>query len=560
MKRTRHIWSGCLLLGLTLLPVVELPGRSQPPGHYRLMSDRGVYVAGEVVRFRVFNLNPPLIKEQGWSTVYYLELISPEGTSMNRSKWPLDGQGASGILNIPKDLPSGTYYLKGYTQWMKNEGPPAFQYLSLEIINPYRRELLRVDTTSPSMIKLQVGESCSPAGGPVMTAPDRSYSSRERISLDLRRPAGSTLLDCCISVARQGTLGEQWEHMVVRGVSPEEGTSFLPETRGVTLSGSVRQDHSGEPAPFAIVYLSSLGGGNEFYATYSDQEGKFYFALTAGEGEKEYFISSSLRGRTDLSLLVDRDFSAETVTLPSFPLQTVRTDPDLVSDLTLNAQIREQYRTAIPAQKRDTAARHSWFYGHSNVTVQFEDYIQLPDLEEYFTELITQVSLRRNGEIKSFHVRGEHPDLQYYPPLVMVDGVAVFDVESLLEISPRVVQRVEIVTAPYIRGNVTFGGIIHLITRNGNMGYMDLPASGLLLSYQKFAKESDQVHPGEPSVPTTPDVRNTLYWESSQILLPGETATISFLAPDAGGIYEIRILGYGPNGNCYEERCTFMVE
>lgn len=560
MRRARNIRMVYLLLGVIIFPVRDLSAQSPQPGHYVITTDRGIFIAGEEVHFRVFNLNPAAIKEQGWSTVYYMELISPEGISLQRTKWALNTEGASGVLPIPQDLPSGTYYLKGYTRWMKNYGPAGFQYLSMEIINPYRKELLRVDTTLPSKIRLQVRGPCSRAVGPVITLSDRSYSPREQISLELLQPLESTLLDCCISVVRKGAFGKQHEQVTSARYPMAEGVSSLPETRGITLSGSVQQDQSGEPAPFAIVYLSSLGGKNEFYSTYSDENGKFYFALTDGEGEREYFISSSLQERSDLSLLVDQDFSTSPVRLPSLPLQTFRTDPDLVSELSLNAQIREQYQTDHMTDKPDTTGSSSWFYGHPDVIVHFEDYIQLPDMAEYFSEVIPQVSLRRSSGIRAFRVHGNHPDLQYFQPLVMVDGVAVFDVESVLDIPPRAVDRVEILTAPYIRGNVTFGGIVHLITRNGNMGYMDLPASGLLLSYQKFASLSARGLPLEPDGSGIPDVRNTLYWNPSLILTPGQASRLSLHAPETGGTYEIRILGYGPSGQCFEERLTFRVE
>jgi hypothetical protein len=116
------------------------------------------------------------------------------------------------------------------------------------------------------------------------------------------------------------------------------------------------------------------------------------------------------------------------------------------------------------------------------------------------------------------------------------------------------------VTAPYIRGYVTFGGIVHLITRNGNMGYMDLPASGLLLSYQKFAVESGHETPVEPVGGGMPDLRNTLYWNPSVILEPGMAKTLHFQAPATAGEYEVRLVGYGPGGQCYKERLVFRVE
>ncbi len=559
MRGKRRNRRGCLWLVMTAFHLLGLSGMGQSPDRYHLSTDRGIYVAGELVLFRVFNLNPPAIRELGWSTVYYLELISPAGTSLERTKWRLNGEGTSGSLAVPGDIPSGTYYLKGYTKWMRNGDPQDFQYLSIQIINPYLRELLRVDTVTASDVDLQELGACRGTGGPVIIPPERTYSRGELVSLELERSVSGTSLNCCISMVWQGAFATQMESPG-SSVGPADEGRFLPETQGVTLSGSVWRDTSGTPAPYAIVYLSSLESGNEFYATYSDAEGRFYFALTDGVGEKEYFISSSLGGRTDLTLRLDQDFSTGQVTLPSFPLRSVQTDPDLITRLAINAQISDQYREGIPPAQTDSGGNAGWFYGEPEVTIWFRDFIQLPDLEEYFSEVIPQVNLRRSGGNRSLQVRGDHPDMEYFPPLLMVDGVAVFDVESVLGISPRAVERVEIVTAPYIRGNVTFGGIVHLITRTGNMGYMDLPASGLLLSYQKFSEDAGADLPGLPSGPGFPDVRNTIFWRPDVVLTPGEGRRFSFQAPDVAGNYEIRITGYSPGVNCFEERRVIRVE
>ncbi len=561
MNRIRTIWLNIMLTGTLLTVFTGTEAWSQSPGQYRLVTDRSLYAAGEGIRFRVFNLNVPGIRDQGWSTVYYLELIAPRGNALVSGKWSLNGRGASGSLQIPRDLPSGTYYLKGYTRWMKNEGAAAFQYLSLEIINPYRRELLPADTVSPSTVELRLQEAGIRKGEALVAMPAGSYTPGERITMTLLRALGSNPLDCSVSVAERGAMEGQRESLPVSpGVEPRE-VAYLPETRGITLSGSVTERGTNEPAPYAVVYLSSLGGDNEFYATYADGQGKFYFALNDGEGETDYFISSSLEERTDVALRVDQDFSAEQVALPSYPLRSVRSDPEVVRRMALNAQVRDQYRTAAPPQMgTGPEVNGRWFYGTPDVTVRFGDFIQLPALEEYFNEVIPQVALRRNGGSRSMSVRGPHPDLQYFPPLVMVDGVAVFDVASVLEISPRAVDRVEIVTAPYIRGNVTFGGIVHLITTNGNMGTMDLPASGLLITFRKFTPEQDTEPAGEQPGHPLPDVRNTLYWNPSVSLVPGEARTLSFDAPDAPGEYEIRITGVDPGGSFHGERHRFRVE
>ena len=158
-----------------------------------------------------------------------------------------------------------------------------------------------------------------------------------------------------------------------------------------------------------------------------------------------------------------------------------------------------------------------------------------------------------------FRVLGDHPDLDFYPPLLMIDGVAIFDVEAFLDISPRLIDRLEIVDAPYIKGNVTFGGIINIISRNNDMGSVDLPASGLLLNYHMLDGVVTGIHNPAPSDPRVPDMRNTLYWDPDVTLVEGERKNIKFFTGDAPGKYEVLIRGYGADGTYFQQEWDFGV-
>ena len=174
--------------------------------------------------------------------------------------------------------------------------------------------------------------------------------------------------------------------------------------------------------------------------------------------------------------------------------------------------------------------------------------------------MIPEVSIQKSNRIKKLRVWGEHQELEFYEPLMMIDGVAIFDVESILGMSPRYIDKIEIVDAPYIKGNVTFGGIVNIISRNNDMGFIELPSSGLLVNYQMFDQSihGDQIH--IPTDPQLPDVRNTLYWNPQVELSPDKVEKISFRAPDMRGEYQILLRGYDSLGNYYEESIPFKVD
>jgi hypothetical protein len=317
---------------------------------------------------------------------------------------------------------------------------------------------------------------------------------------------------------------------------------------------------SGKPAPYATIYVSVLGDERDFFCNYSDSSGRFYFSFPDYTGERELFVSAYHSEINDLELLIDRDFSQDALELPSYPVKLNDSLSGIITEMSVNAQVSQQYYPKVIQTPVVQKADDLMFYGRPTSTIHFDDFIRLPTLEEYFTEVVPQVSVRKSRGVKRLVLLGEHPDLAIYPPLLMIDGVAIFDVDAILAVSPRLIDRVEIVNAPYIRGNVTFGGIISLISKNNDLGYIDLPSSGLLVNYQMLdVPGADTIQNGVTD-PRLPDVRNTLYWNPGLQLVPDTEKVITFRTSDLKGEYEILFRGTDSTGAFLEKRVPFSVE
>ena len=286
----------------------------------------------------------------------------------------------------------------------------------------------------------------------------------------------------------------------------------------------------------------------------------FYFSFPSYEVERDLFVSTYHAEIDDLELLIDRDFSQDALRLPSYPIHLKDTLTEVLTEMSLNAQVAQQYYPSKQAILKPPAPGEHLFYGQPTSSIKFDDFINLPTLEEYFTEVVPQVAVRRSRGVRRLVLLGEHPDLTIYPPLLMIDGVAIFDVEAVLAVSPRLIDRVEIVNAPYIRGNVSFGGIISLISKNNDLAYIDLPSSGLLVNYRMLEiPASDTIHNGILDS-RLPDVRNTIYWNPALEMNPEMDQRISFLTADLKGEYEILIRGVDSTGKYLEKRVPFRVE
>jgi len=528
-----------------------------------VLSDRGHYISGETIRYRAFYRKPAGSSEEEWSRILYVELILPNGEPLSQSKVVIDGGEGTGSLSIPEEVSSGTYYLKAYTRWMRNCGPEGYVYTSVSIYDPFSEMVLPVDSAvwKPRPAGQLLKRDQIPSSEILECRLEKDiYMTREEVTAHIEWKSADAPLDLSVSVARKGVYGDQEYYRSGCTVDLAGRTEILPENQGLSLTGQAVSSSSGDPAPYATIYVSVLGDERDFFCNYSDSSGRFYFSFPDYIGERELFVSAHHEEINDLELLIDRDFSQDALELPSYPVNLNDSLSEIITEMSVNAQVSQQYYPKVLQAPDIQAADDMMFYGSPISTIHFDDFIRLPTLEEYFTEVVPQVSVRKTRGVKRLVLLGKHPDLAIYPPLLMIDGVAIFDVEAILAVSPRLIDRVEIVNAPYIRGNVTFGGIISLISKNNDLGYIDLPSSGLLVKYRMLdVPGADTIQNGVVD-PRLPDVRNTLYWDPGLELMPDMAKKITFRTSDMKGAYEILFRGTDSNGTFLEKRVPFSVE
>jgi len=100
-----------------------------------LTTDRDLYLSGENVWFSATcSVISPGGKKQ-LSNVLYLELYRNRQAVVKKKFQIVDGM-VQGMFVIPEELPSANYYLRAYTQYMRNFPPETFFTSLLSIINP----------------------------------------------------------------------------------------------------------------------------------------------------------------------------------------------------------------------------------------------------------------------------------------------------------------------------------------------------------------------------------------------------------------------------------------
>jgi len=87
-----------------------------------LHTDRSYYSSGENIWFSAYLVNGKSTSLTGTSNNLYVELISPTSQMLERKLIRIDAGLGHGDFKLKDSIPSGWYYLRAYTNWMRNFG------------------------------------------------------------------------------------------------------------------------------------------------------------------------------------------------------------------------------------------------------------------------------------------------------------------------------------------------------------------------------------------------------------------------------------------------------
>ena len=541
---------------------------------YTVFTDRSLYIAGEDLYLSIFDYSEEEIRSVCRSKVVYIELVKADGEVVTEAKFPLTAEGTEGCISIPEKTVSGSYFLRSYTRWMRNFSPAGYAYNRIKIINPSLMEADHpvTDTTGYSC-RFVPADTLINEAIPIRCFTNKSvYGIREKAVLSVEIPALSQniLNRFCVTVARPGAVSASGK-VRIEGKNGEDGEQYilryLPESEGLMVSGTVLGKKTGEPAKNAFVQLAVLDAKGDYLSYTTGADGKFFFSLLPLLGRNDLFVTARNAADDELEIRVDKDYANHNIALFTGPFILDQQERSLALDMMVNAQVRKAYaekfrQVGLPV-KTDSSIR--CFYGKPLKTVYIDDFIALPTLEEVFFELVPEITIGKRKDITYMELVGHsrnNADLASYNPLILLDRIPVYNLKDLLEISPGKIQRIEIINDVYIKGNVTYGGVVSIFSRKGDLAGIKLPRNSYFFDFSGYfprTPESEMI-PDPSSSRRIPDFRNCLYWNPEIHINPGNKASLEFYTSDNKGEFEVVVHGLTAEGEILEKRCRFRVE
>lgn len=511
-----------------------------------LITDRSYYVVDETIHLKMINLKYNDEVKEPWSNVVYVDLITPDGRKMVTKKWNFNEHITSGEMIIPHHLLSGNYYLRAYTRWMRNQSAYSFLYKQIKIINPFQAELLTaLGTPGDSLEYVQLHKK-EIDFLKVETASDSVFTNQQ-LMLKISAVNSKDILDnITVSVVREGTNKEN--DLYLFKVSENVSTfKFIPETRGVSLSGKVVNKADSMPVPYAKVWITLLDKQAVSREMMANVDGTFHFDMGKHYGTHDLFIQASSSNLNYVPVvLIDYDYASDLMKLPFVPFQITENEKELTKALILSSQLENIFKTTAIA---DTASfeMEKFFYNTPDQLIKLENYIEMPTLGDYVFELLPNVSVKKMGAIQKFRIYGNYPELALYEPLVMVDLKKIENVGAVLSSSPKDYDRIEIVQEPYIRGEIIYGGMIHFISKKSSDFSIKFPEESIFFEYNLLT-ETSSVKTLD-SFENVPKISNCLYWNPAARI--DHDFSFTFDTGSEPGKYEIVIEGLDRNDQAF---------
>ncbi len=336
--------------------------------------------------------------------------------------------------------------------------------------------------------------------------------------------------------------------------------NYLPEVRGNLLSGSVMKNNQSAPATGKMVYLSLPAKEYYFAVATTDSTGRFYFNTDKIKSNAEVIIQTDSRTCPDCKVTVDHFGLEDYSTFKPRELDIDSTFRKLIEQRSLVAQIENAYYE----QKQDSiidppmAVR---FYGKPDNTYRLDDYVRFPSMEDIFIEYVFEVILKKKNsgyEIKVMDLRKR----QHFEtgPLILIDGIPIFDNTQVMNYNPFLVEKIEIVGRRYFLGALETQGIISLTTYEGTGKNLGSLRKEKYLGIQPQKKYFSPKYSGKLSaLDRVPDYRIQLYWNPS-IIVSKKSVSVDFFSSDLSGDFEIVAEGIRNDGRPVYYREVIHIE
>jgi hypothetical protein len=530
-----------------------------------LHTDRDYYYPRETIWLKAYMGYSMAALRDTLSQTLYVELLSPDKILLASKVYQIKEGVAWGEFYLKDKLEAGQYYLRAYTNWMRNYGDSAL------FVKPI--PILKVDENvenKEQQFKNELSTAIS------VSTDKESYKAREKVDVEIQvlDAAGKPIVgnvsvsvtDVVASVPLDSNSIKSSSSLHIE--SFETPSKYFDQIehfmeRGISFRGVVK-DSKDKPTQATLQIVQ--GNMDNLIDMETDEQGEFLvtgvkFFDSLVFAFKPFNQKGKALPKVDI---IDREIPPSTF---NFPIQTLdfRKDdamqriqntyqPDQNVTLLKEVEVRSS-KLAGDERKLDAPV-----YGEPDYVVKGDNIIstaagtnflvglqgRVPGLQVYETKDqggFSVVSVRLRGGSSSMAGNND--------PMILVDGVPFPDAQSIASLSASSIDRVEVVT----RASPQFGsrgsnGVIAIYTKSGfssPSGVKDYLAHKIA-GYSKPGRFFSPTYNGDSSDSQNQDFRTTIFWKPDLKTDEQGKATVQFYSADLATKYRIVVEGVTEKG------------
>ena len=339
---------------------------------------------------------------------------------------------------------------------------------------------------------------------------------------------------------------------------------YVPDFRGNLLSGKVVSTQDNTPAANQMVHLAVPGSDYLFFASRTNLQGEFFFFTNEIESETDIVLQIDPKVADVLEVRLDDSFwKNHQLQLSQMLLDSSMTG--FLQERSVATQIENAYFEA-KADSIDNGQAKERFYRQADRVYYLEEYTRFGLMEEVIRELVGTIFIKKNQNDYTFRVkdyRNKHVVFKD-PPLVLIDGVAVFDINEIINYDPLKIEKIQVVAQRYLYGPMVCNGIVSFETYDGGFDGFELEEGSKRIRYQGLQPSKVYFSPkyDSPSLRESriPDFRTQLHWAPMVKTDKYGNASLSFYSSDVSGSYQVTIQGVTEDGQPVSSNGYFTVQ
>ena len=532
-----------------------------------LHTDKAYYYPGEVIWFKGYmNYLFPEMRDS-LSRVLHVELVRPSNKIVQSHLLRIDSGLVLGDIFLSDTLTPGKYYLRAYTQWMRNyEREPLF-ISEIPILN-ILDQVEAGESKNISTKNISIGFS------------KNSYSTREKIQLILKitddagQPIAANLSASITDNLQVAPL--ERDHSIVKEFSLEkEMVSFSGLTMkhfteyGITVQGKF---FNNKKIPQETDITVVQGQFDDFTTVKTDPSGAFMVnGFQFYDTTPLSFQAKDQKGRPFGTIKL-QPFEPPALLYNGAGIKLNLKRTEIPQRMLINFQIAKDSKlleeVVIKGQKLESGRAPIKTYGTADYTLDGARLTEisattnlLAGLQGKIPGLTVSPYWDENG-VQHYKVRirgGTSTFLGSADPMVLLDGVPFGGDDAgqaIAQISPAMVSKIEVIT----HANPVFGvrgtnGVLSIWTKSSAAGTNETTSADLstfsyytVPGYHRPTVFQSPDYENKAEDATKADYRSTIYWSPYIFVNDEGMAELSFFSADLPGRYRVVVEGVTVKG------------